>query len=139
MQVQPSSWPIAWDRSLAVGHAAIDTQHQELFKRFGRLVAAMEGGQGTDIPELFRYLAQYAGEHFAAEERLMDETRYPGAAIHRAAHARFIREFGDLVAFHEANGASRAVVVKARTWIGGWLRAHIMGVDLALGKFLQGG
>jgi hemerythrin len=97
----------------------------------------MEAGRRAEIGELFGFLADYVVEHFGAEERLMDETRYPGAGIHKAAHARFVREYADLVAFYEASGASRAVVVKARTWIGGWLRAHIMGVDLALAKFLH--
>jgi hemerythrin len=137
MQVQTQS-QVSWDPSLAVGHAQIDAQHQELFRRFAKLVAAMEAGQSAEIGELFKFLAQYAVDHFGAEEKLMEEVKYPGAAIHKAAHARFVREFGDLVAFYEANGASRAVVVKTRTWIGGWLRAHIMGVDLALAKFLQG-
>ncbi len=128
---------VAWDSSLAVGHADLDAQHQELFRRFGRLVTAMEDGQGADIAALFAFLAQYAVGHFGAEERLMDEIRYPGAGVHRAAHARFVRELGDLVVFHRANGSSRAVVVKTRTWIDGWLRAHIMGVDLALARFLR--
>jgi hemerythrin len=137
MQVQAQT-QIAWDPSLSVGHPVIDAQHQELFTRFGALVEAMEAGQSTDVAELFAFLGRYAVEHFGTEEKLMDETRYPGAAVHKAAHARFVREYGDLVAFYQANGASRAVVVKARTWIGGWLRAHIMGVDLALAKFLRG-
>jgi hemerythrin len=137
MRVEQSIGQVAWDPSLAVGHAQIDAQHQELFRRFGRLVDAMEAGRSADIAELFQFLAQYAVEHFGAEERLMDDTHYPGAAIHKAAHARFVRDYGDLVALYEANGTSRAVVVKARTWIGGWLRAHIMGVDLALARFLH--
>jgi hemerythrin len=115
----------------------IDAQHQELFRRFEKLVSAMESGQSTEVGRLFEFLAQYAVDHFGAEERLMEETKYPGAGVHKAAHARFVREFGDLVAFYEANGANRAVVVKTRTWIGGWLRAHIMGVDLALARFLH--
>lgn len=128
---------LQWTPALAVGIAAIDAQHQELFRRFARLVDAMETGQAAEIPELFRFLSQYVVDHFGAEERLMDETRYPGAVIHKAAHARFVREFGDLVAFQQANGSSRAVVVKTRTWIGGWLRAHIRGVDQSLASYLQ--
>jgi hemerythrin len=139
MLVQPSSTSIGWEPSLAVGHAAIDAQHQELFHHFERLVSAMESGRAADVDDLFAFLAKYAADHFGAEERLMDETQYPGARVHRSAHARFVREFEDLVALYEANGASRAVVVKTRTWIGGWLRAHIMGVDLAFAKFLRAG
>jgi hemerythrin len=134
-----SQGEVSWDPALAVGHDQIDAQHQELFRRFDALVAAMESGPSAEIGELFAFLARYVVDHFGAEEKLMDETKYPGAGVHKAAHARFVRELGDLVAFYEANGASRAVAVKTRTWIGGWLRAHIMGVDLGLARFLRGG
>lgn len=128
---------VSWDPSLAVGHARIDAEHQELFRRFASLVGAMESGQSADIPGLFEFLTRYAVDHFGAEEELMHAAQYPGAGIHRAAHARFVRELRDLVALYEASGASRAVAVKTRTWIGGWLRAHIMGVDQAFGRFMR--
>ncbi len=137
MQVQ-SIGQVSWDPSLAVGHPQIDAQHQELFRRFEKLVLALDAGRSAEIRDLFGFLAQYAVEHFGAEEKLMEEIGYPGAGVHKAAHARFVREYGELVALYEANGPSRAVAVKTRTWIGGWLRAHIMGIDVALAKFLRG-
>jgi hemerythrin len=130
---------VFWDPSLTIGNPEIDAQHQEFFDRFARLVEAMDAGRSAEIGGLFRFLAQYAVEHFGAEERLMDEARFPGAGVHKSAHARFVRELAELVALYEANGPTRAVAVKTRTWIGGWLRTHIMGVDLALARFLNGG
>ena len=129
---------VAWDPALALGHAEIDAQHQELFRRFGALVAAMEAGDLGDVGALFEFLQGYAAKHFAAEERVMAQVRYPGATVHAAAHARFVRELADLRALYEGSGASSGVVVKARTWIDDWLRAHIMGVDLGLARFLRG-
>ena len=129
---------IAWDPTLALGHAEIDAQHQEIFRRFGALVAAMEAGDPGDVRALFEFLASYAARHFAAEEHVMAQVRYPGVNVHAAAHARFVRELADLRALYDGSGASSGVVVKTRTWIEDWLRAHIMGVDMGLARYLLG-
>jgi hemerythrin len=128
---------VRWDAALALGHADIDAQHRELFRRFGALVQAMESGDPHEVHVLFELLGEYVAKHFAAEERVMAQTRYPGANVHAAAHARFVREYAELRALHDANGATQGVAVKTRTWIGDWLRMHIAGVDQALARHLR--
>ncbi len=128
---------VAWDPALALGHAEIDGQHQELFRRFGALVEAMESGSPHDIGVLFDFLGEYVVKHFAAEEQVMAATAYPGAAVHAAVHARFVREYRELRALYEAAGATQGVIVKTRTWIGDWLRSHIACVDQALARHLR--
>jgi hemerythrin len=127
---------IEWDPALAVGHDEIDSQHREIFRRYRALVDAMEVGKAGDLAELFDFLGDYARTHFAAEERVMAETGYPGVTVHAAAHARFVREYAELRELWRANGTTMGVAVKARTWIGDWLRAHISGVDVALARYL---
>jgi hemerythrin len=129
---------VVWDPALALGHAEIDAQHAELFRRYGALVEAMESGGSVDVGPVFDYLVEYAATHFAAEERVMAEARYPAATVHAAAHARFVRELAELRILYDANGPTTGVAVKTRTWILDWLRAHIMGVDLGLARFLRG-
>ncbi len=67
----------------------------------------------------------------------MVATRYPGANVHAAAHARFLREYAQLRALYDGNGATTAIAVKTRTWIGDWLKSHIMGVDVSLARHLR--
>jgi hemerythrin len=129
---------MAWDPTLEVGNEEIDDQHREIFRRYGELVDALARGDDAELGALFEFLGEYAVEHFAAEERVMGACGYPGANVHAAAHARFVREYGELVELWRANGATIGVAVKARTWIGDWLRAHISGVDLALARYLRG-
>jgi hemerythrin len=129
---------VQWDPALALGHPEIDSQHRELFRRFGALVRALESGDHGAVRMLFEFLGEYVVAHFAAEERLMAEAAYPGANVHAAAHARFVREYRELCALYEANGAAHGVVVKTRTWIDDWLRSHIGGVDQALARHLRG-
>ena len=63
-----------WDPALALGHAEIDRQHEEMFRRFAALVAAMEADAPRDVELLFDFLGEFVASHFAAEERLMAAT-----------------------------------------------------------------
>ena len=126
-----------WDPTLVIGHAEIDGQHREIFRRFEALVAAMASGGVADLGAMFDFLGRFAVEHFAAEERVMVGTGYPGANVHMAAHARFVREYAELVELWRVNGNTHGVAVKTKTWIGDWLRTHISEVDQALGRFLR--
>ncbi len=126
-----------WTPALAVGHEEIDSQHQELFRRVASLVEAMtSGGTRAEIAGLFDFLGRYAVEHFAAEERLMVETAFPGYNVHRAAHERFIRDYESLRKLHDESGAAVAVAIKTRTWLAQWLTHHIGSTDQLLGRYL---
>ncbi len=126
-----------WTSALALGHDEIDSQHQELYRRAGKLVDAMaQGGDRELVARLFDFLGTYVVDHFAAEERLMVETQFPGYNVHRAAHERFIRDYHSLRKLHEESGASAAVAIKASTWLSEWLRSHIGKTDQLLARHL---
>jgi hemerythrin len=127
---------LGWTQALAVGHAEIDAQHQELFRRADQLLEAMAAGQSGIIEGLFEFLGSYVVDHFAAEERLMTDSRFPGYNVHKAAHERFVRDLDALRKLHQSSGASAAVTIKARTWLGEWLKNHIGGTDQMLAKHL---
>jgi len=129
---------IQWTKALAVGHDEIDAQHQELFRRLGSLLDAMIRGDTTDVVHLFEFLGSYVVEHFGAEERLMRESAFPGLAVHKAEHDRFVRDFQELRKMLDAHGATAAVTIRTKTWIVDWLKAHIAGTDQLLARHLVG-
>lgn len=126
---------LRWTPSLAVGHAVIDGQHQELFRRLEALLAAMMKGDKGEVARLFDFLGTYVVEHFGAEERLMQQHAYPEHAAHKAAHERFVADYGALRKALEAGGGA-ALTIKVQNWCGDWLKAHIAGTDQALAAFL---
>ncbi|MFT3916633.1 MAG: bacteriohemerythrin [Anaeromyxobacteraceae bacterium] len=129
---------LQWDRSLAVGVKLIDEQHQELFRRVNTLLESMLKNQGKgEIEKLIGFLAQYVVDHFAAEEKMMTQYRYPDLAKHRQAHADFVKRFGELKAAFDKDGATPTVTIELNRFVGGWLREHIGRTDTALGKFLH--
>jgi len=123
--------------ALALGHEEIDGQHRELFRRAGELLEAMMAGDRAGVSRLFDFLGSYVVVHFAAEERLMVESNYPGYAVHKAAHERFVREYESLRKLHGENGSSTAVAIKASTWISDWLETHIGNTDQQLAHHLR--
>lgn len=128
---------IKWTPALAVGHATIDTQHQELFRRLEQLLTAMMKGDKGEIGRLFEFLGAYVVEHFGVEERLMVEHAYPEYAAHKAAHERFVADYTALrAAMVAAGGGSAALTIKVQNWCGDWLKAHIAGTDQKLATFL---
>jgi hemerythrin len=128
--------PVGWHRSLTTGNADIDAQHQEIFRRLADLVESLEQGRRHEIGKMFDFLGDYVVEHFSAEEKAMERSRYPGKNVHAAAHARFVRQFAELRQLYESVGPTLAISVKTATWIEDWLRSHIYGADRALASHL---
>jgi hemerythrin len=128
---------IKWTPALAVGHAVIDGQHQELFRRLEALLNAMMKGDKAEVGRLFDFLGAYVVEHFGAEERLMQQHAYPDYATHKAAHERFVADYLALKkSLDAAGGGGAALTIKVQNWCGDWLKAHIAGTDPLLATFL---
>lgn len=128
---------IQWDPKLSVGVRLIDEQHQELFRRVNSLLASMEQNHGKEaVDKTLAFLAQYVKDHFGAEERLMQQYRYPDAVAHKGQHEAFIRTFLELKAEYDKSGPTNGLAVKLNRTVCGWLRQHIGATDKALGTFL---
>ena len=126
---------IHWTKALATGHPELDAQHQELFARADRLVAAASATDG-DLRSLVARLHQFATEHFALEEGLMRGHGFAGYERHRAQHARFAADllaFADDLANHPRRGG---LDPHAGEWIGRWLEEHVTVTDAELAAFL---
>lgn len=129
--------PIQWTPSLAVGVPEIDAQHQELFRRADQLITALRGGDRSEVPPLVRFLGEYAKEHFASEERFMQEIGYPGLEAHRAAHQAFREELAELAGDFQRKGATALVALSVHNWLSDWLRRHVSGLDLEIGRYAE--
>lgn len=128
---------LVWDRSMAVGVKVVDEQHQELFRQVNRLVDAMMKGEGkAEIGSLLGFLGKYVVDHFGMEERLMAQYRYPDAAAHKKAHADFVAVFSKAKADFDAQGATSPLTILLNKTVAEWLRQHIAGTDLKLGRYL---
>ena len=100
------------------------------------LLASAKSAQ--EVKPLLGFLDEYCARHFASEERLMRERKYPGLQEHVAQHAAFVKQFQEVVQQFEAKGPSITVALGLQKLISGWLVQHIGAVDAKLAGFLAG-
>lgn len=116
----------------------IDAQHQELFARADALMAAvLKGNASEEIEEAFIFLERYCRSHFAAEEVLMKQSRYPEIEAHRALHSQFFKDFSLIKGRFTAKEFPGTVLVDLQKLVCGWLVGHIATVDKKLSSFLK--
>lgn len=129
---------LAWNPSLMIGVAEVDEQHEALFEVAGRLDAAARVRKPVDhLEESFAFLAEYALDHFAAEERVMREIGYPQLAQHMQEHALLKRQLASLVPQWSSEGASPAVLMALRGFLEHWLAEHVTTSDKRIGDFVR--
>lgn len=122
--------PVFWYDGLSLGHEDIDRQHQGLFDLVNELEEAiMQQRSLTILADVVERLNVYAAEHFAAEERLMREHRYPGFAAHQQAHELFIEK---VMSFNFMPDAYEHPSKELYQFLRTWLIEHIRIVDKAV-------
>ena len=129
---------LQWDDSLSVGVEVIDTQHRELFRRFGALIDCCQEKRGEkEIIELLSFLDDYVVFHFAEEQKLMERYDYPGLEDHRREHESFVRRLKSLQQDLDSEGPTRTLVSRTIRILLNWIVKHIKSVDLEFGAFLK--
>lgn len=130
---------LEWTPGIALGIESIDSQHRELFGRVNALMAALSTGKGQEeVGKAIAFLRDYIVKHFTLEEAYMTRYNYPGLAVHKAQHAKFVDEFFALKKTYEAEGATVRVAMEVQKRVGDWLVTHILQSDKELADYLTG-
>ena len=122
--------PLEWTPALATGNDTIDSQHKELFARvnaFAKTIA--KGGQRSDTESIIAFMDDYAKFHFSEEEKLLAAHFYPDLAVHKAQHAYFIRNLGNIERLYAAQGTSAELGDLLYRHVTSWLLAHVQKAD----------
>ena len=126
---------LAWDASYSIGEATLDAQHRGLLELIADFIARIEAGEAEAAGhEIMPRLADYADEHFRAEETLFREYGFPDGGTHVLQHEDFRRIVATLGMAVEA-GRGRAVLELCR-FLQDWLTEHILGEDKSFGIWL---
>jgi hemerythrin len=82
---------LTWNHACTVGVRALDDQHGILMDTMNDLRQAVVKGCGQEpMSALLDRLIEFTRMHFFSEERLMEQSGFPGLAEHRAEHHRLI-------------------------------------------------
>jgi hemerythrin len=126
------------DPLLLTGIDEIDGQHRELFARIGALLEASRSGRSREeVVRLLEFLGSYVVDHFAVEERIMEEAGYPRLGGHRAEHLQFMKELAILRHELKSEGPTKLFVIRVGNRVTEWLREHIYRTDRILADWLK--
>jgi hemerythrin-like metal-binding protein len=125
-----------WNNSYSVRVHAMDAQHRELFEIVHELSAAMRAGHGKDVTgRVLSRLIDCTFNHFAAEEKLMKENKFPGLAAHCIEH-RALEE--KITAFKKNfDAGSNVITPDLMRFLQNWLTTHILTIDRNYSDFLN--
>jgi hemerythrin-like metal-binding protein len=125
-----------WTKANAVFVPEIDDEHRIIYRAAGELHEALENGAPLfQVQEILHRLIACVEDHFAHEERLMKNERYPTFDWHRRQHEtvrKRMRQFVPLIEAGDA-GAGASLI----EFLSNWLRDHTGLTDRMMGAFLR--
>jgi hemerythrin len=117
---------VKWDDRYSVGIPLIDDQHKKLIEMTNDLYnACLEGSEAASahFREAARSTVDYVKYHFAAEEKILENVKYPGIAAHKKEHESFVMKVLEGVKdFEEGKKFVPNVFVR---YLRDWILAHI--------------
>ena len=123
---------------LMTGNNLIDSEHKQLFDAVNQLLEACSKGQGrTEIEKTTKFLYDYTVKHFADEEKLQVQSRYPDYQTHKLAHEGFKKTVLELNKKLTEQGATIVLVGEVNNVIASWLINHIKREDKKLAEYLK--
>lgn len=123
-----------WSTEYETGNEAVDEQHKELFNLVQQVIDVDALDTKENIETVIGFLANYAVSHFAMEEALMMESKYPEYQQHKAIHDEFVQKVVDFINRFKNEGESVSVNDTINNFVTVWLQEHIMGSDKAMAK-----
>ena len=94
-----------WRSEFSVGIEIVDHDHRELIGRIRGRQKILENSADADkIVEILEEIYADIAEHFALEEKLMEQLRYPAIADHKEDHETLLEELRDIMVGVEDEG-----------------------------------
>ena len=125
-----------WADSQSVKVHTMDAQHKQLFEIVNELDTAMRSCRGKEVGgDVLRRLIDATVNHFGAEEKLLEDGKYPHLEQHRAEHKALTDK---LVLLKKDFDAGLSAITPALIrFLQNWLTGHIQDVDQKYGDFLN--
>lgn len=110
-----------------LGYDQIDVDHEQ----FIVLLNQLDSADNTQFPLLFAQLVEHTEQHFALENRLMDQFAFPATAEHKGEHQRVLGEFKQF-----KKRIDKGLISFGRSFVRErlpqWFELHISTMDSAL-------
>ncbi len=127
---------LEWKEEYGTGVEDVDDEHRDLIDIINRLHDLLLAKDAKlTVPAFFDNLMRGVSAHFALEERIMDESRYPDRDEHRDDHERLLDELRGLKRTFEHAETIDSAELALR--LEPWFSRHLATYDLRLHRALQ--
>ncbi len=124
--------------SLTLPRVAVDFMnhdHDEFAALRATLLDQIAGGTADAVDSLLDALHQHTIRHFAAEEKLMQETNFPVYPVHKEEHDSVLADMVTRIAHWRQHGDLDALQKWLDMGVGDWLVNHIASMDTVTAQF----
>lgn len=129
---------MTWKDRFAIGIPEVDAQHKELCDKVDELYAACTNGKGTaEISKTLDFLEKYTIKHFAEEEKIQLQIKYPNYMQHKTMHTDFTKQVAKAKKELTDAGLSTPMVINVTNIVSNWLVNHIMKEDSQLRSYIK--
>ena len=118
---------INWKEDFSVGVAEVDHEHRELIELINSLHAVMKQGAGhDDVVQALGEIYAHIAAHFALEEKMMRQTRYPMLSEHKQDHETLLDDLRDIMDEVEDDGTfdEAQLASDLERWFSDHFRTH---------------
>jgi len=126
-----------WSEKYCVNVSEIDDQHKQLIDMANRMHDAISAGEGKEVVEhLLADLLEFTYAHFATEENLMRQYKYPKYPAHKIEHDKLNEKVIEFKKeFKEADTAY--IPLNLMDFLKEWLADHIQNIDMQYSQYFN--
>ncbi|MBF0212948.1 MAG: bacteriohemerythrin [Magnetococcales bacterium] len=125
-----------WSDGLNTGMQEIDDDHKKLMVMINQIHKLLKESAGRDeVSKIITALADYTHFHFAREEKLFEQHRYPDTPAHKEKHVKLLNEVANLA--QRFQNGDFAAPMDLLTLAKSWLINHIIRTDMLYVKFFK--
>ncbi|MDD2853467.1 MAG: bacteriohemerythrin [Desulfuromonadaceae bacterium] len=127
---------IQWQSTFELNIKEFDDHHKHLVDLLNSLHDSILSKSCKEkLGVIIGELIDYSVYHFTAEERWMEEHKYPGFPQHRDEHIAFTRKVSQFQ--KDFNSGKVELTLDVLTFLMDWLIEHILGSDANFGNFAR--
>lgn len=121
-----------------VAYAMMNIVHEEEVELLQKLESALNQNpfKVMEVDQVLSELLAHTQEHFANEERLMQEVSFPAMMMHQGEHLRVLNEMKRIVSHWEQTRDPEVVREYFLETLTEWLMLHITTMDTVTAQFI---
>ncbi len=131
--------PTLWHEEMRLDYPPLDEEHVDFFKTVMKAAPAASSADFKTMDKVFLKCYDYARNHFAHEEDIMERIDFPDMEEHMKSHQMFIKHISDFrVAYENAKTLEdkQRVSIHTAEFLEVWFVGHLMSRDRLLKPYL---